>query len=261
MESINFLLSSFQIFLLAWSRLLGIMIFAPVFSSRLINVRVRVILAFLTTLVIIPWFKTYLDNLTENTLEYILLLLKEFTLGGIVGILFSFIFLAFRLSAQFFSVQIGLGIAEAFDAFTQDQGNLWGQFFYFIAILIFLELNGLHLLIATIVDSYETLPVVELIKNNEKIFSKSIEYFAKMFVIALKFAFPIIVTSTIIIVTLGIIGKMVPQVNILILGLPIQLSVGIIFIFISIPFIINLFSGFLDNAIFDLNEFLTQMRT
>ncbi len=260
MESINFLLSSFQVFLIAWARILGLLVVAPVFSSRLIYLRIRIILAFLIALVIVPWFKDYLQNIPGNNLEYMAILLKEFILGAMIGLLLSFIFLAFRISAQFFSVQIGMGIAEAFDAVTQEQSNLWSQFFYFIAVLIFLELNGFHLLINTIVESYQLLPVVELMKNSESFFLKAMEYFVKMFVIALKFSFPIIVASTIIIVTLGIIGKIVPQVNILILGLPIQLGVGIIFIFISLPFIIELFSAFWDNAIFDIKQFLFALR-
>ncbi len=240
--------------------MMGIILIAPVFSSSMINIRTRVILAFLITLVIIPWFKGYLVNVPGNSLEYIVLLLKEFTLGGMVGILLSFIFLAFRLSAQLFSVQIGMGIAEAFDQVTQTQSNLWSQFFYFIGVLIFLELNGFHLVINTIVESYEWLPVWDITSNGDKLILKGVEYFGKMFIIALKFSFPIIVASTIVIVALGIIGKMVPQVNILILGLPIQMGVGIIFIFITIPLVINLFSGILDNTVLDIKNFILGLR-
>lgn len=243
-------------FTLAWSRLIGLFMVAPMFSFSVILMRFRVLAAFTITLCIVPWLGNLVVPTELNLVGIIVLFLKEFTVGVMLGLFLTIVFSILRLTAQLFSIQIGMGIAEIFDSMTNENSSLWGYFFYIIGILIFIELGGLHILIKSITESYELLPVFNFLEKSESLMTHGINYFTRMFLIALKIAFPIIATALILSITLGIIGKMAPQANIFILGIPIQIGLGIVFILITIPFMVVLFSNVINNSINDTIEFL-----
>lgn len=178
-------------------------------------------------------------------------------IGGVIGIFIAIIFASLRVSSQIFSIQIGLAIAEIFDAMTNENGSLWGFFFYLTGVLVFIELGGMHILLKSITESYQLLPIFNFLDQSENLLTKGVEYFTGMFLIALKIAFPIIAAGLIISVALGVMGKVAPQANVFIIGLPIQLGVGVIFILLSIPFIIELMNTIFSYSVQDVFAVLT----
>ena len=256
METIAFLDVSLRMFLLLWARVLGMALVAPVFSSGVILVRIRVMLAFLIALVIAPQITEYWQNasLVPAAGHYFVLLVKEFLLGATIGFFITMIISSFNLSAQFFSAQIGLSIAEVFDSATQQQSSLLGFFFQLVAVLIFILIGGLHLIIKVVSDSFTVLPVVSFFEfvNIEHLMNQMVKYFGFIFLVAIKISLPIVITSIILIVALGVIGRVIPQANILLVGLPIQLSLGFLFIVFSLPFMVKFFTGFLRQTLNDV---------
>lgn len=239
-----------------WVRMLGLFLLAPVLSSGVIMVRMRIFLAFFIALVIAPGVVSYMQNapLTQSTGMYVVLLLKEFLVGVTMGFFLSVIFAAFNLSAQFFSVQIGLSIAEIFDVATGEQNSLFGFFFGIVAVLIFISLDGLSILLGVLNESYEVLPVIDFfnLNNTEMIMDKLVKYFGFMFIVAIKLSLPIVVTSVVLIVALGVIGRAIPQANILLVGLPIQMSLGLLFLLFSLPYMVRFFSSIVEKSLSDL---------
>ncbi len=260
MESLNIIILYLEKFLLIWARLMGVFVLAPVFSSPVILIRFRVLLAFTIALAVAPPLLEYVTTMPGNTLEYILLLVKEFTLGAIIGLFMAIIFSAFGVSAQLFSAQIGLAIAEIFDALTNKDSSLWGYFFNMVAILIFLQIGGMQLVISALVESFEHIAVIDFVNGSERIFHEAVRYMSYLFLVALKLAFPIITTVTILIIALGVIGKFIPQANILLLGLPLQLSLGFLLILATLPLMVGFFSSFMENAIRDIFQLAYQLR-
>ncbi len=259
MESLNFALGSLQIFILAWARLMGLFVVAPVFSSAIILMRFRILFAFTIALCVVPSLVEYTEIVPGNSMHFLILLLKEFLLGSIVGFMVSILFVAFQLSAQFFSAQIGLSIAEIFDAFINNSISLWGYFFYLSAVLIFMNIGGMHILIKVIADSYDSMPLLELLPASSMLFKQAVLYFGFLFVMALKLSFPIVVVSTILLIALGLIGRFIPQGNILILGIPIQLSVGFIMIFATFPIMAGYFASIMQSHFKNIFTLLLQV--
>ena len=198
----------------------------PVFSSATIPLRFKALLSLTITVLIFPWASQQGVVVPENVMLYGLVVLKEMLVGLILGFFLTLIFASFQLAAQFFSTQIGLGMSEVFDPFTQESTALLGYMFYSIAILVFLVIGGFHLVLRGIVDSYALIPSVEVIGREANFIELGVKYFSQMFYIALKIAFPVITASFIVMVGLGLIGKAAPQANILILGLPLQVGCG-----------------------------------
>ena len=248
--------NNFQLFLVIWVRIISAILMAPLFSSNNVPIRLKLLFGFLIALMVYPWASKLLLPPPDDLLIYATILVKEVLVGLVLGLLLAMIFASAQLGTQFFAVQIGLGMSEVFDPITQEQRPLLGNLFYSMVVLIFISIGGFHIMVQAWVDSFRVLPVIYWEGNQENFIEMGIRYFNLMFVIALKLAFPIIATSFIVVMALGLLGKVAPQANILILGLPLQWGVGIVMILLFIPAVVDLFISFINNGISDALHYL-----
>lgn len=256
MELLDTLVQYFQVFLIVWARMAGLVFVAPILSDEIIPVRFRLILAFLLAYMILPWAIDFKRNIPSEMLLFGALVLNEAIVGIIFGFMVSIVFAAFRLATQFFSSQIGLAMSEVFDPNSQEETPIVSYLFYIISILVFIAMDGVPHSIRIITESYKIVPVIDMGAAREFLLSTVLRYFLIMFSLALKLAFPIIASGFIITVSLGLIGKAAPQMNIMVLGLPIQFFTGMIILLAILPVLIEIFSSMLGNVFNDtLNLF------
>jgi len=231
----------FQVFLLILIRLGSMIVIAPFFSSGVIPFRIKALITFLISLVIFPVVISKGFSISGGTGEYFLLIMRELTIGLFIGFLVSVIFSAFQLSGQFFAVQIGFGINEVIDPLAQVSIPLIGQFKNLIGLLIFLSIYGHHFMIKAIVRSYELAPIFSIGGKASNSFVKFlIHSFSGMFVIALKIALPVVATIFLITVSMGILAKAAPQMNILMLGFPFKIAVAFGVMILITPMIVRI---------------------
>ena len=258
MDLLSEVSTHFHILLVIWFRLGAAVMTVPIMSSPHIPVRLKGLLAFFVSLAILPWAGDNFPPLPENTMMIAMVLVKEILIGIMLGFMMSVMFATFQLGAQFFATQIGLGMSQVLDPITQEETPLLGYLFYSMAVLIFLVSGGMHMIIKALTDSYELMPIVDNLNRGHMI-ELGLKYFTLMFEVALKIAFPILAISTIIVFTLGLVGKAAPQANILILGLPIQWAVGMIMVVAVIPVMVNMFIHFFDVALLDFMDRVSAM--
>jgi len=251
----------FQIFLLIWLRLASAFMIAPVLSAPDISLQFRALAALTITMCIFPWAMKTVAPPSNDLMIFGLSALNEILVGVLLGFFLSVIFAAFRLSAQFFAVQIGLGMSEVFDPITQEQSPLLGYLFNTTAILVFLLMGGMHMTIRAVVDSYALAPAPDFAGGSRFLLEEAVRYFSFMFGIALKIAFPVIAASVIIIISLGFLGKAAPNANAMMLGLPIQFGVGMFIILAIMPQVTEIFVAIFSNAIIDFMNVMQRLAT
>ncbi|RMD93825.1 MAG: type III secretion protein, partial [Calditrichaeota bacterium] len=141
--------------------------------------------------------------------------------------------------------QMGLGIAELIDPESGAQASPVGNFYSLTAILLFLILNGHHFIIAAIYETFRFIPL----NTNSFISTLAIKQlllaFNELFKIAIKIAAPALVTLFIIEVCMGIMARLVPQMNIFFIGLPVRLGIGLFILIASLPIFNLLLESFI----------------
>lgn len=222
----EYFVENFQIFLLILVRMIGMFVAAPFFSSGVIPIRIRAVFAVYIAACIFPMVVNHIAEVPENMISYAILIGSEALIGILIGFLLSIIFVAFQLAARFFSFQMALGIAQVIDPISQVGISLVGQLWTVMGIMIFIAINGPHMLIMATFESYKTAQVFEIIQDSRTVFIALADSMGAMFLVALKLAFPILITLFILSVTLGLLAKAAPQMNIFMLGFPIQIGVG-----------------------------------
>ena len=231
----------FQLFLLVLIRMNAMIMIAPFFSSGVIPMRIKIILSFMITLVIFPLILSLGIEIPSNTGDYYLMVLNEVLIGLYIGFLVSIIFAAFQLSGQFFAVQIGFGMSEVLDPIAQVSIPIIGQLKNLIGLLVFLSINGHHFMIQAIYKSYELAPVI----NMKKVFMGSLfkyllHSFSGMFVVALKIALPVVGIVFLISVSMGVLGRAAPQMNIMMLGFPFKIIIAFGMLVLITPLIVRI---------------------
>ncbi|HOP63442.1 MAG TPA: flagellar biosynthetic protein FliR [Spirochaetota bacterium] len=237
----EYFVTNFQAFLLVLVRINAMIMIAPFFSSGVIPFRVKALISFLITLVVFPVISAGAVKVPASMGLYYLMVLQEAAIGVFIGFLVSVVFAAFQVSGQFYAAQIGFGINEVYDPLAQVSVPLVGQLKNFIGILVFLMINGHHFMIEAVCRSFELAPVFGVSREATGGLLKYIVYsFSGMFVVALKIALPMVAVAFLISVTMGVLAKAAPQMNIMMLGFPFQIFTAFVLLIITTPLIVKI---------------------
>lgn len=248
--------SLIPLFLLILVRITAFFVTLPLFSYRTVPTLFKIGLSVFLALVMVPTVEV--SGLTIDGM-YIILLLKELVIGLLIGFIAYLILSAVQVAGGFIDFQMGFAIANVVDPQTGAQSPLTGQYFYIIALLFLLSVDGHHLLIDGIFFSYELLPVDTLISfQNESIASFVIDVFNSMFLIAFQMAVPIVGCLFLVDVALGIIARTVPQLNVFVVGLPIKIFVSFVALLMFFGLYISLTKN-LFNKMFQVMHGLMQL--
>jgi flagellar biosynthetic protein FliR len=173
---------------------------------------------------------------------------KEMLIGFIIGYFFSLLFIGVQIGGSIVGYQIGLAIVNVYDPESGGEVSLVGEFWFLVAVLIFLAIDGHHSIISAFADSYRLIPVgVFNFAGSAGEFI--IRFSAYSFVMAVKLAAPVIITLFLTEVALGVVARTAPQMNIFIVGLPLKIGVGFLVIATSLPvfrYIVEKTVAFLD---------------
>ncbi len=181
-------------------------------------------------------------------LEMAVLLGAELLLGLVLGLSVRLILTSFQMAGQFIGFQMGFTIVNVVDPQSGSQTSILAQFSYILAILIFLMINGHHYLIQALVRSFELVPPGGFVVN-PGVFTKLAKLSSHMFTVALKIAAPVMSALLLATIALGIVSKTVPQMNILIVGFPLNIGIGLLLLGFSmstvVPYVIRLLNQLL----------------
>jgi flagellar biosynthetic protein FliR len=150
--------------------------------------------------------------------------------------------------------QIGLVIAQAFDPNAGGQVAIIGRFWIILASLIFLAINGHHLVIHAFNDSMTVIPPGHVViqgSTGELI----LKYTAYVFVLAVKISAPVIVTLVLTDISLGTIAKLMPTMNIFIVGFPLKVGVGLMVTAMALPvlsYVLEKSTSYLNDSVGEL---------
>ena len=221
------LVPKISVLLLIFVRVSAFFVTIPLFSYKTIPSQLKIVLAF-----VLSWMMYYTFSIEAFTIngDYLLLVLKEAIVGLVLGLVVYIVFSAVQIAGGFIDFQMGFAMANIVDPQTGAQSPLMGQFFNFLLLLVFLAINGHHLVLDGIFYSYQFMPIDQFFPKFGD--AESVEYIMKLFVAVFAIAFqmsaPIIATLFLVTLALGITGKTVPQLNIFVVGFPIKIAVGFI---------------------------------
>ncbi len=252
MVSFTVSLPQMQLFFLVFLRTGAFLMAIPGLSGASVPVIFRIGLCLATSLLIFPLVKLGPLPVSTDIFTLALSAAGEVLLGILAGVAVRLIFEGIQLAGELAGYQMGLAIAEVIDPASEDQVAILSQFMSLLATLVFLILNGHHLLIRILVESYEIVPPVGF-QINGPVLERLTRLTAGMFITGLKAGAPVMVALVLGTVAFGLVARTVPQMNIFVVSMPVNIAVGLLFFGLSLPhlaaYLGDLFSGMARNAL------------
>lgn len=253
---IGFILINFQLFLLILMRLTGLFVISPIFSRSNIPMTMKIGLAVTLSLILLP-LNIYNFNLDINNIRALIFFsTTEFLIGVIIGFISFIYFSVVYLAGTVIDIQMGFGMVNIMDPQTNAQMPIMSGLYSILISLVFLTVNGHHMLIQSIINSYEVLPIGFQISVSENIISYLSHMLLETFALSLQLSAPILISIFLVNVILGILARTMPQMNIFMVGMPLKIFVGIIIVFLSLVFFISYSEVVFDKMFRSIYEFM-----
>ena len=220
----------------------------PGFTSSYVNPRIRLYIALGISFILYPVLQEYYPPEPQIFLKKLELGFHEITIGLIMGLLMQFYYFALNLAGNFAGQAIGFSNATLFDPTSQNQSIVLESFLSITAITVIFVLDIHHLMIEAVLGSYRIFPPAESIMYGDtaKLFSQTI---GKSFKMGFQLSSPFIAFTIVFYTGMGLISRLMPQLNIFFLSLPLQIYLGLGLLFITTPVMIMWFAGYFEGGI------------
>ncbi len=225
-------------FILIFFRILGLMLLAPILGDNNIPGQIKVAIAFLLSLIFFPVVAAPRIGTSPDVGELVFVGGVEFGIGILMGFTARLLFTGIALAGEVAGFQMGVSIANIFDPSSQTQVSMIGQIQVVFALLLFVALDGHHILINALVESYRLVPVGGIVVREEGMRLLT-DQVGRIFLVGLQIGAPLIVALLAANFSMGLIARSVPQMNVIMVGFPFTIGLGLLFLFISFPFFVG----------------------
>jgi flagellar biosynthetic protein FliR len=226
--------ATLEVFMLVLVRCSGVLLTAPILGHRSLPMLVKVGLVILLSGILTATLPSTTAPITQSLSTLVLLVLRELVIGAIIGLFFSFIFYGIQLAGAAVGYQMGFSMANLIDPTTQEQTPIVAEFWSLLGLLILLSINGHHVIISALADSYRTLAPGQVVLDGS-IGEAIVTYSQDVFVIALKISAPVLAAMLLTDIAMGTISRAIPTLNVFFVGAPLKIAVGLALIAISLP--------------------------
>jgi len=215
---LDFIATPVWTFVLVLARISGLFMLAPMFGSAAVPRRVRALFAASIALLITATFLPSSQVTVHNLVELTLLVGKEAALGLILAVSLMICFAGIQISGQMLSHLGGLSVGDLFDPNTNTSVPILSQLLWWTAVAMFLVSGGHRRVMGALLDLFHVFPPGE-VALPDNLLQGIIDVMALSFETALRIAAPVLVALLLSMLVLGLIGRTLPQLNILAVGL------------------------------------------
>jgi len=219
----------------------------PVLSGRGTPIMVKTLVVVAMSFVLFPMIKMdhpVTESLSADPFLFAAGMLMELFLGMLIGLGARLIFAGVQTGAEMMGIQMGFGVANLFDPTLNEQVALIAQLQTLMAALIFFVVNGHHTLVRAAVHSFDLIPPLSFYPSGP-VTSHLIRMGSEMFILGLKISIPVTVVLLLTNVALGILSRVVPQINVLFFSFPLTISIGLLMVGASL----SLTAGLIENRV------------
>jgi flagellar biosynthetic protein FliR len=214
-------------FLAVFTRLGAAMMFLPGFSETFVTIRSRLLLALAISFVATPVVAAGIPDMPEEVADLALFLFAEATIGVFIGVLARVLFTALASAGTIIAFQAGLSSAMLFDPSSNQQNAITGAILSMTGMTLLFVLNLHHAFIVGLVESYDLFPAGGIPDPGDMADTVAMMV-ARSFALAMQIAAPFILLNTAINVAVGLLARLMPQLQVFFLALPVQIGVSLI---------------------------------
>lgn len=213
------------LFSLILMRMSGFILLNPILGRRNIPMQIKAGFIFVLTLTVYSFSAGDAFDIA-NPLEYGFLLLKEFAAGYVIGYVTELFFFVITFAGYVMDFQMGLSMSTVYDPQSNTQVPITGSLLQAFYVLLFFAVDGHLALMKILLQSAEIVPYGGIVIT-QNLALRVIDLFSECVIMGIKFAFPILAAEFLIEIGVGILNKIVPQINIFVINIQLKVIVGL----------------------------------
>jgi flagellar biosynthetic protein FliR len=234
---------------LVMSRIIALMMAFPFFNTNMIPLNVKVLLVTVLAFFLMKVSGVQVSAQNFSFGLFVLLIFKELLIGFALGLLANIFIAAFSYAAEIISYFMGLTVVNSFDP-TYGQVSVLSRFFIMLFYFIFFASGAYQYFFASLISSLQSIPLDQL-SFNQGLWRYIIELSKEIFSLAFKLAFPFALILYMINLSLALVNRLIPQINVFIVGLPLQIFVGLAALAFGASVVVYAGSSFLAKMVDD----------
>ncbi len=232
-QIMEFGLLQVKVFGLVFARVSALISVVPIFGSGVVPASVKAAFSLVLALILTPMVAPSTQPLPDDLAGYAALVAGEVAIGLVIGFAVFLVFIGVQMAGQMLDFQMGFGIMNIINPAMETQAPLVGFFQFVVAMLIFLAVQGHHRIIASLFESFGKVPVTTF-SYHAALTGRMIEASGRLFYVGLQIAAPALATLLLTSFVLAIVGRFIPQINLLIVGFPIRTAVGVTMLILTL---------------------------
>lgn len=199
----------------------------PGIGDGMVSPRIRLILAVVISFLVTPVVGLSIPPAPDNPLALFALIIAEVLIGLFIGLLARLLLTAVDVAGMIISFNMSLANAFVFNPGMTSQGSLPSAFLTILALTLIFVTDLHHLMILAITDSYEVFPAGQMLPIGDAADTVA-RFVARAFRIGVQLAAPFIIIGLVFYVAVGVLARLMPQVQIFFIAIPIQLMLGLV---------------------------------
>lgn len=234
--------------LLVFARLGAALMLLPPFGETFVFSRARLSLALAISVLIAPLAAPLLPPLPEAPIELLLIICGEIAVGLFIGGLARLLLSGLHTASILVAYQTGLGTATIFDPNMNEQGVIISRFFLLVALLLLFTTDLHHALLVALIESYRVLPPGALPATGD-FAGQAINFISGAFVVAAQVAAPVLVVGLLFYLGLGLLGRLMPAIQVFFVALPLQIALGFWVVMLGLSAMMLWYMEYFDESI------------
>jgi flagellar biosynthetic protein FliR len=219
---------------------------APVFGSAVAPAPVKIFLSLLLAVLFTPLLQTKGVPVAMEGSVLALAVVWELAVGILIGFAAALLFAGVQFGGHLIDQELGILQANLLDPMLNEQISIVGQFKVLLATVVYLLINGHHLLIAAVADSFRAVPILGLTFSQGAALHVSDTLMRDVFRMGIEIAGPALVTLFLVSVALAFMARTAPEMNIFALSFPLRLAVGLVVVALGVGLFV---AGFENRAL------------
>lgn len=224
----------FMVFIRISSLILSVQAFFPSDTPALLKIG----LSMVVSMIISPLLDSSAIISINSLMGLIPLVFKEIIVGLSMGFIINLIFSIAQMAGQMMDFSIGFSMMTLFDPISSENLSVMGRVLYWLSLMVFMLVDGHLIVVKALIDSFKVVALggFTFLPQHS---TYMVHIIFEFFVIGIKIAIPIILILLITEIVLGLVSRVMPQLNAMILGMPIKLLVGLSAFGVLIPMIMK----------------------
>jgi len=231
-----------ELFILALIRIATIIFLLPAFSQTSVPTTVKAAISLLLAILVFPQMPLIGFTIANSPIFFFMIVLEQVFIGLMIGFAASFLWYFIIMGGEWIARDIGL-MQGTMNPFTEFQSDVFSILLVILLVVLFLATGGHYFFIRVLFESFQYIPIGNFVWDTRSFAAILILLSASSFVVAFQFAAPVMGALFLCTVSLGLMNRVMPQLQVWILGIPVKVFMGVIVLIYSLPLMVQIFNA------------------